>query len=137
MNGLNLITDNIIKHFPDIQAIYLFGSHGTDYEFPHSDIDIALLLPRDTSVKTGSLALADIGFELENIAGRDVDLVDLRKATTVFQKEIVAGGRRVYCADIYASDEFEMLTISYYQKLNDERKEILDEFFRSGRAYNV
>jgi hypothetical protein len=56
---------------------------------------------------------------------------------TVLQKEIVAAGRRVYQADEYAADEFEMLVISYYQKLNDERREILEAFNRTGRAYTV
>jgi hypothetical protein len=45
--------------------------------------------------------------------------------------------RRLYCANQYAADEFEMLTLSYYQKLNEERKEILQSFFQTKRAYNV
>ncbi len=35
----------ILNHFPNIQAIYLFGSYGTEDEWFNSDIDIALLLP--------------------------------------------------------------------------------------------
>jgi len=31
-------------------------------------------------------------------------------------------------------DEFEMLTLSYYQKLNQERAGILEKFAKSGRA---
>jgi hypothetical protein len=30
-----------------------------------------------------------------------------------------------------------MLTMSYYQKLNDERREILEELFRSKRSYAI
>jgi hypothetical protein len=30
-----------------------------------------------------------------------------------------------------------MLTLSYYQKLNEERREILAAFAESGRAYDV
>jgi PHD/YefM family antitoxin component YafN of YafNO toxin-antitoxin module len=45
--------------------------------------------------------------------------------------------RRIYCADAYAADEFEMLTLSYYQKLNEERREILAEGLRSGRFYDI
>lgn len=33
--------------------------------------------------------------------------------------------------------EFEMLTLSLYQKLNEERKEILAAFRETGRAYFV
>lgn len=56
---------------------------------------------------------------------------------TVFQKEIVTTGRRIACADNYAAEEFEMLTLSLYQKLNEERKEILEQFFETGKAYDV
>jgi hypothetical protein len=31
-------------------------------------------------------------------------------------------------------DEFEMLTLSFYQKLNEERKAILADFFRTKKA---
>jgi len=30
-----------------------------------------------------------------------------------------------------------MLTLSLYQKLNEERKEILEQFFETGKAYDV
>ena len=60
-----------------------------------------------------------------------------RRVSTVFQKEIVATGRLLFCADENAVAEFEMLTLSFYQKLNEERKEILEEFERTGKAYDV
>ncbi len=66
-----------------------------------------------------------------------MDLVNLRQVSTVFQKEIVMAERRIYCADQYAADEFEMLTISFYQKLNEERAGILAEGLRSGSFYQV
>ncbi len=57
--------------------------------------------------------------------------------STVFQKEIVMADRRIYCADEYAAEEFEMLTISKYQKLNEERAGIISEALKSGRFYNL
>lgn len=45
--------------------------------------------------------------------------------------------RRIYCGDLYAADEFEMLVLSFYQKLNEERAEVLAEGLRSGRFHNV
>jgi hypothetical protein len=33
--------------------------------------------------------------------------------------------------------EFEALTLSLYQKLNDERRDILAAFHATGRAYDV
>ena len=66
-----------------------------------------------------------------------MDLIDLRQMSTVFQKEIIMADRRIYCRDEYAVDEFEMLTLSFYQKLNQERSEVLAEGLRSGRFYKV
>lgn len=131
------IIEAVLKHHPDIQAIYLFGSYDTAHEQPHSDVDIALLLPPEKVRETGSLALSPLWFELEKLLCKSVDLIDLRSVSTVFQKEIVMADRRIDCRDEYAADEFEMLVLSFYQKLNEERREILDEFWRTGRAYRV
>ncbi len=78
--------------------------------------------------------MSDLRFELERLLEKDVDLINLRRVPTVLQKEIVATDRRIHTADEYAADEFEMLTISYYQKLNEERSEILKEIMTSGRV---
>ncbi len=131
------ITKVILKYYFDTQAIYLYGSYGTDGMRPNSDVDIALLLPEKTAEKAGSLMMSPLRFELESLIKREIDLANLRLVSTVFQKEIIAAENRIYCADEYAVDEFEMLTISYYQKLNEERKEILKEFFKTKRAYPV
>ena len=74
---------------------------------------------------------------LVKLLRRDVDLVNARQVSTVFQKEIVAHGRLIYCADQFAVDEFEMLVLSLYQALNEERSGILDSFDATGRAYAV
>lgn len=44
MNNEQVIIDIICGYFPDVQTIYLFGTWGTKYEWPDSDIDIDLLL---------------------------------------------------------------------------------------------
>ena len=128
-----LIIHNTLAHHPTAQGIYLFGSYGTTDERPDSDVDIALLLPLDEAERAGSLALSELHFELATALGRDVDLLNVRLVSTVFQKEIIFG-ELIYCGDRYAVDEFEMLTLSCYQKLNEERAEILAEFRRTGRT---
>jgi predicted nucleotidyltransferase len=133
----NEIIRTIVDAYPATQAIYLFGSYGTEYENQTSDVDIALLLPHDMAKQVGSLALSKLRVDLEGLVRRDVDLINLRLVSTVFQKEIIAAERRVYCADEAAAAEFEMLVLSFYQKLNEERREILEAFFESGRAYDV
>jgi uncharacterized protein len=133
----SIIADIALAHYPAIQAIYLFGSYGTDNEWPTSDVDIALLLPHALSRRERQLDLSPCRAELESALRREVDLVNLRQVNTVFQKEVIAEGRLIFCADTRAQNEFEMLVISFYQKLNEERREILEAFFRTGRAYAV
>lgn len=65
-----------------------------------------------------------------------MDLINLREVSTVFQKEIIAADRRIHTGNAYAADEFEMLVLSFYQKLSEERAGILAEGLRSGRFYN-
>jgi len=137
----NMMTEKIaqtcLSAFPNTQAIYLFGSWGTTAEREESDVDLALLLPHQQAKKLKSLYMTPLHHQLESLLHRDVDLINLRQVSTVLQKEVIAKNRRVYCADSYAADEFEMLTISYYQKLNEERAGVLQSFFKSKRAYNV
>ena len=131
------IVQTILTYTPQVQAVYLFGPYGTEDERPSSDVDIALLLPPEQAKAVGSLLLGELHLVLAELLGKEVDLVNLRQVSTVFQKEIVMTGRQIFCADAYATAEFEMLTLSYYQKLNEERREILAAFKESRRAYNV
>lgn len=127
------ITNTVLKHFPKIQAIYLFGTFGTSDERNESDVDIALLLDHELAKATGDLRQSDLLYELESLLGKEVDLINLRQVSTVFQFEILEANRLLYLGDEYAIDLFEMLTISYYQKLNEERELILKEILESGR----
>ena len=137
MSERDEIIQTVLKHYPDTQAIYLFGSYGTGDEWTDSDMDIALLLECKMAKKTGSLLMSDLRFELEALLEKEVDLINLRQVPTVLQKEVIAADRRIYQADEYAADEFDMLTISYYQKLNEERAGILEEILESGRIYKI
>ena len=130
------IVQIVLRHYPDVQGIYLFGSYGTEDEWPTSDIDIALLLPPQQAKHPKHLALTPCHLALLECLPHSVDLLNARQVSSVMQIEIIQG-KLIYCANEYAVDEFEMLTISYYQKLNEERREILEAFWLTGRAYDV
>lgn len=131
------IAGAVLRHYPATQAVYLFGSYGTEEEWPDSDADVAILLPAEQAKMVGSLIMSELQAELVARLGRDVDLINLRQMPTVFQKEVIMAQRRIYCADQASADSFEMLVLSLYQKLNQERASILEEGLRSGRFYNV
>ena len=127
----------ILNYYPDIQAVYLFGSFDTDDERDDSDVDIALLFHPCAAHAIGSLAMSDLRFGLEAELNKTVDIVNLRLASTVFQKEVVTSGRLIFQGDTYAVDEFEMLVFSFYQKLNEERAEIIRAALSDRRFHSV
>lgn len=126
----------ILNAWPDTQAIYLFGSWGTEYERPGSDVDIAILLPPKQAKEVGSFLFSELHQALQVTFNKDVDLINLRLAPTILQKEIIMSGRRLFQAAGTAADGFEMLVLSLYQKLNEERADILAEGLRSGKFYD-
>jgi predicted nucleotidyltransferase len=126
----------VLEHYPAVEAIYVFGSHAAGNPRPGGDIDIALLLPHRQAREVTGLGFGACWFELAEALQMPVDLLNARRVSTVFQKEIIRG-EMIFCADRTAADEFEMMTLSYYQKLNYERRGILAEFKKTGRAYPV
>jgi len=84
-----------------------------------------------------NLAFSACRVALEQLLEREVDLINLRLVSTVFQNEILDSGRLIIVNDAEAVREFEMRIFSFYQKLSEERKEILADFYHRKRAYAV
>jgi uncharacterized protein len=100
-------------------------------------VDIAVLLPPEEAKKAGSLQMSDLRFDLESLLKKEVDLINLRRVPTVLQKEVVVADCRIYVGNEFAAEEFEMLTFSYYQKLNEERAEIVSSALAGGRFHSL
>jgi predicted nucleotidyltransferase len=130
-----ILVERILAALPDTQAIYLFGSAAAGRLRDDSDVDVAVLLPHVRAKALGSLALSDLAFDLMKALRRDVDLINLRQVSTVLQKQVIENGIMLFCADEFAKDEFEMLTISFYQKLNEERAGILQSLKKDKGVY--
>jgi uncharacterized protein len=112
-------------------VIYLFGSEAQQQARQDSDIDFAFLGERTLSHYERFM----IAGELASILNCDVDLVDLKEATTVFQAQIVGKGKVLYCADDNKKAQFEMKVFKEYAKLNEERAEILERIRKRGAVY--
>jgi predicted nucleotidyltransferase len=107
------------------ELIYLFGSYAKGKERPDSDLDLAFLTSEEIDDYQRFLTAQKLASKL-NI---DVDLVDLKKASTVFQVQIIQG-RLLYSKNKQQKQEFEMLTLKKYARLNEERKEIIEKIER-------
>lgn len=124
------IIDELVDHLKPTM-IYIFGSFAKGTHTGKSDVDIAFLI-RTKLTHYERFMLAQ---NLAEIVNREVDLVDLEEASTVFQAQIVGYGKLIYCSDERARQEFEMLTLKKYAKLNEERKPVLDQIKESGKVY--
>ncbi len=86
-----------------ILALYLFGSRGRHEATERSDVDVAILLREEASLRD-VLLLEDA---LERRLGLPVDLVDAGRASAFLALDVIRG-ERVYCADADRCDEFEL-----------------------------
>jgi predicted nucleotidyltransferase len=127
--------EKIIRTFyPEVQAIYLFGSYARDDARVDSDVDLAILLPHECAKTLGSIAFSECAKTLSEYLKRSVDLINLREVNTVFQHEIIQTGQRVFTSEETDTGIFEMHVLSFYQKLNEERHGILEDILHSGRV---
>ena len=107
-----------------IKFAYIFGSSVKGNFRKESDIDIAVYIEEDIDDYTIFMKAQEIAVKLN----RDIDLVNLKKVSTVFAAQIISTGELIICGDINKKMEFEMNTLSQYAKLNEERAEILKHY---------
>ncbi len=127
-----MIVDRILKAFPEVWAIIGSGSAGTPFEHTGGDIDLAILLLQADSQCVACWELAQ---DLAALLKRDVDLVDLQRASTVLRHQIVSDGQRIYCAHGFPAGEFESRVLSDYVRLNESRRHILQDIQKRGRIH--
>lgn len=116
----------IIQYLLEKISPYLiigFGSAFGGNMLAESDIDLAFL----SDQKHSPYEIFMITQGLADLLGRDVDLVDLDRASTVFQARVITTGKVLYSSDETRRMYFYMLTLKKYARLNEERRCILDK----------
>jgi hypothetical protein len=73
--------------------------------------------------------------ELALRLGRNVDLVDLQRASTVLRVRVLDQGRALWDDATTARAMFEAHTLSDYARLNEERRAILADVQSRGTVY--
>ena len=121
----------IRKAVPGLTALYRFGSAERGMARLDSDIDLAILVDRPLP----ELRRFELAQELAIQLHRDVDLVDLRSASTVMRMQVLSTGTCLISGNDAARREFEMYSYSDYARLNEERREILDGVKKRGQIY--
>jgi uncharacterized protein len=119
--------------FVDVEAIYLFGSLANDSAHETSDVDLAFLAHGKCIISV--MEIFKVKQELEIALGKDVDLICLNTASTVFQFQVVTTGVALFIKNEAKVSAYEAMVLSQYQYLNEERKYIIEEIISSGKVY--
>ena len=125
-----LIVEFLQQRLPGLMGVYGFGSQMQHDAGPDSDLDLAVLVPGYVD----PIALWEMGSALADKLNIDLDLLDLRAASTVMQYQVLAGGTRLWSAGSEA-DEFELFVFSEKRDLDLWRQPIIDQIQEEGSIY--
>lgn len=121
----------LLEERDDVLAAYLFGSVARGDTSNDSDTDVAVWF------NTPLDPMERFAFQ-ERLASRlhsDVDLVDLRAASTVLQAQVLRDATLLLDQDPTARARLEMQALSMYARLNEERAGILADIAGRGSVY--
>ncbi len=125
------IVETLRAAVPGLIAVYLFGSAARGQRHQESDVDVAVLVTQPLSPQRRWTLQERLADQLHS----DVDLVDLRAASTVMRAQVFASDVVLYEADTTARQRFEMHALSMYADLNETRAAILEDIHQRGKVY--
>ncbi|MFC7421874.1 HepT-like ribonuclease domain-containing protein [Iodobacter arcticus] len=122
----SLITDHskllakLHSTLPNLLALYLFASQARGDAHTASDVDLAVLLAGSADASI----LWNVAQELAMMLNKDVDLIDLRQASTVMQYQIINDGHCLWAVDSQAK-LYESFILSEKTALDTARAALL------------
>ena len=125
------IVARLQESLPGVQAVYRYGSAGSAYERPDSDIDLAVLLDAPLAFSR----LHQIAADLAQLTGRDIDLNDMRRLPVTLRVQIVTQGVRLFAASHAAAEEYDSRVLSDYVHLNEARRGIIEDVRSRGSIH--
>ena len=125
-----LVARVVEEIFPEALGVWIYGSFADGSARTDSDIEI---LPEAPLVYDWDY-LARLG-DLASRLSRATDLVDLRRVPPLLRFEVFQAGLRIAARNPTACDFFETAAVSAYQRLNVERRDLLQEIRQRGTVY--
>ncbi len=132
LTGKRTIVDFLVREL-DPKIIYLYGSFARKEGRTDSDIDLAFYGNHSKS----AYELLVLANELASSLKRDIDLVDLQPASSVFRAQVISTGEVLYCSDENLRANYEIRVYKEYAMLNRERKPVLDRIREEGTIYGI
>jgi predicted nucleotidyltransferase len=125
------ISTTLSERLNDLEGLYLFGSRANGSFSTQSDWDFAFLSRKGLP----ELELWEMKSSIESLFDVEIDLIDLYKESTVLQWEVLKTGIMINSKNAMAVATFEYLTMSFYQKLEEERADIMKDIAQRGSVY--
>jgi predicted nucleotidyltransferase len=118
---------------PSVRLAYLFGSQARGDACATSDIDVAVW----TDPPMPLTALGALAERLSQAAGGQIDLVDLRHASPLLCRQVVAEGEPLLVRDALQKLDFELDAVRRYEDtrpLRTAQQQLLKDLVNRGRA---
>jgi len=131
INCVKSVTQTIQAYIPNLLAIYAFGSRIQGTANAQSDLDLAVLVEGYAD----SVQLFDLANQLADQLGYEVDLLDMRAASTVMQYQIIITGERWWAKDVLQVGLFESMVLSEKTNLDEARAPLLADIQARGSVY--
>lgn len=125
------IISTIKTRIPDVMAIYIFGSYADDTSNAESDIDVAFLAKESF----GNIERWKLQEHMAQRLKKDVDLIDMRQASTIMKKQVIENGERIFVIQENEVEWFESLSIWLYIDLMELNRPIYEDIKERGSVY--
>lgn len=127
------VREAVLRVLPNVQLLYVFGSHARGMARAESDLDLAIWVgPRIDPVQ-----LYRAKQTLEVALDVDIDLIDLAAANTVLRLEVVRDGKLLHQHGNEQALAFEARVLGDYAELMDATREIRESIRKRGTVYAV
>jgi predicted nucleotidyltransferase len=138
--SLNLL--QVLKDFfgayPEVVAVYLFGSYGTEYEHAGSDLDLGVVFRGKTKLQYELQIEADLSSLLKSDR---IDFVNLNCAPVALQFRVLSEGMLIYEGDYILNSNFIEHVLREYRDYSfhyarfaaESRKALREEYLADGR----
>lgn len=126
MKNNEKFNEKILKELSqlEISFVYIFGSVAKENNSKESDVDIAFFSLKEYD----DFFIFQLAQKISLEINKEVDLIQLKKSSTVFQKEVIEHGKVIFEKDNIERSKFEILVLKKYSRLNEERKNIIENY---------
>ena len=127
---IDKIKEIIIEEL-NCEAIVLFGSYSRNTQNEESDIDIAFKSKREISKKE----IFYLKQEMEEVAKKEIDLINLDDIGDAFRYEILINGNTLYCENELKFELYKLDMYREFLELNEGRMSIIERIKKGDTIY--